>query len=149
MPAPGTGVLSFGLVAIPVRIHTATKSETVSFHCCTTSAARISAGRALLLPSSTPETLLRRQSDGSYHLIVASFQSSTELRICPMPEEQRLSSQQKLRTIYCFIRVGIDGLKNSEEGNDIWLAGLKDEWFRFADNPEQNHIAGKATVNRR
>src|ERR671912_1426737 len=32
MPASGTGVLSFGLVAIPVRIHTATKSENVSFH---------------------------------------------------------------------------------------------------------------------
>jgi DNA end-binding protein Ku len=32
MPASGTGVLSFGLVAIPVRIHTATKSENVSFN---------------------------------------------------------------------------------------------------------------------
>jgi DNA end-binding protein Ku len=32
MPPPGTGVLSFGLVAIPVRIHTANKSENVSFH---------------------------------------------------------------------------------------------------------------------
>src|SRR5688500_16594994 len=32
MPPPGIGVLSFGLVAIPVRIHTATKSENVSFH---------------------------------------------------------------------------------------------------------------------
>ncbi len=32
MPPPGTGVLSFGLVAIPVRIHTATHSEKVSFH---------------------------------------------------------------------------------------------------------------------
>ena len=32
MPPPGTGVLSFGLVAIPVRIHTATKSENISFH---------------------------------------------------------------------------------------------------------------------
>jgi DNA end-binding protein Ku len=32
MPSPGTGILSFGLVAIPVRIHTATKSENVSFH---------------------------------------------------------------------------------------------------------------------
>jgi DNA end-binding protein Ku len=32
MPPPGTGILSFGLVAIPVRIHTATKSESVSFH---------------------------------------------------------------------------------------------------------------------
>jgi DNA end-binding protein Ku len=32
MRSPGTGILSFGLVAIPVRIHTATKSENVSFH---------------------------------------------------------------------------------------------------------------------
>jgi DNA end-binding protein Ku len=32
MPPPSTGVLSFGLVAIPVRIHTATHSENVSFH---------------------------------------------------------------------------------------------------------------------
>ena len=32
MPPPGTGILSFGLVAIPVRIHTATHSENVSFH---------------------------------------------------------------------------------------------------------------------
>jgi DNA end-binding protein Ku len=32
MPLPGIGILSFGLVAIPVRIHTATKSENVSFH---------------------------------------------------------------------------------------------------------------------
>jgi DNA end-binding protein Ku len=32
MPPPGTGVLSFGLVSIPVRIHTATHSENVSFH---------------------------------------------------------------------------------------------------------------------
>jgi Ku protein len=32
MPPPGTGVLSFGLVAIPVRIHTATHSENVSFN---------------------------------------------------------------------------------------------------------------------
>src|SRR5215207_6896595 len=32
MPPSGTGILSFGLVSIPVRIHTATHSENVSFH---------------------------------------------------------------------------------------------------------------------
>jgi DNA end-binding protein Ku len=32
MPPPGTGILVLGLVAIPVRIHTATISENVSFH---------------------------------------------------------------------------------------------------------------------
>jgi hypothetical protein len=31
-------------------------------------------------------------------------------------------------------RVEIDGLKNSEEANHIWLAALRDEWFGFPDN---------------
>jgi non-homologous end joining protein Ku len=32
MPAPGSGILSFGLVAIPVKIHTATDDQSVSFN---------------------------------------------------------------------------------------------------------------------
>ena len=32
MPVPGNGILSFGLVAIPVRIHPATQTQHVSFH---------------------------------------------------------------------------------------------------------------------
>jgi DNA end-binding protein Ku len=32
MPAPGSGVLSFGLVAIPVKIHTAISDRSVSFN---------------------------------------------------------------------------------------------------------------------
>ena len=36
---------------------------------------KISAGQDLLLPSLTRETLLRKQPDGSYRLIVASFQN--------------------------------------------------------------------------
>jgi len=32
MAAPGSGILSFGLVAIPVRLHTATKDQRISFH---------------------------------------------------------------------------------------------------------------------
>ena len=31
-------------------------------------------------------------------------------------------------------RVEIDGLKNSEEANHIWLTGLRDEWLGFPDN---------------
>ena len=38
---------------------------------------RISGGKNLLLPSLSPETLLRRQPDGSYSFIVASFHSLT------------------------------------------------------------------------
>jgi DNA end-binding protein Ku len=32
MPPARTGILSFGLVAIPVRIHPATKDEHIAFH---------------------------------------------------------------------------------------------------------------------
>jgi DNA end-binding protein Ku len=32
MPSPGSGILSFGLVAIPVKIHTAIQDESVSFN---------------------------------------------------------------------------------------------------------------------
>jgi non-homologous end joining protein Ku len=32
MPAPGSGILSFGLVAIPVKIHTAINDQSVSFN---------------------------------------------------------------------------------------------------------------------
>jgi DNA end-binding protein Ku len=32
MPASGSGILSFGLVAIPVKIHPAIKDQTIRFH---------------------------------------------------------------------------------------------------------------------
>jgi hypothetical protein len=100
---------------------------------------RISAGRALLLPSLTPETLLRRQSDGSYHLIVASFHSPTEAdeyarRLRNKGYRVTITSRGVAEDLVLH-RVEIDGLKNSEEANHIWLAGLRDEWFGFGDNP--------------
>ena len=49
MPPPGTGVLSFGLVAIPVRIHTATKNENVSFHLLSQQM-RLARAQSALLP---------------------------------------------------------------------------------------------------
>jgi hypothetical protein len=38
-------------------------------------------------------------------------------------------------------RVEIDGLKNSEEANHIWLAGLRDEWFGFPDDLDRNPVS--------
>ena len=101
---------------------------------------RVSAGRDLLLPSLTPETLLRQRPDGSYRLIVASFHSLTganeyagrlgnkgyHVTITP----RRVSHDLLLH------RVEIDGLKNLEEANQTWLTGLKNEWLAFAANPD-------------
>jgi len=101
---------------------------------------RVPAGQDLLLPSLTQETLLRKQSDGSYRLIVASFRSlkgadeyagrlsnkGYQVMITP----RRVSDDLLLH------RVEIDGLKNLEEANQTWLTGLKNEWLAFAGNPD-------------
>jgi hypothetical protein len=109
------------------------------------SLARISAGRVLLLPSLTPETLLRRQSDGSYHLIVASFQSPTEAdeyaRRLRNKGYQVTITSRRVADDLLLHRVEIDGLKNSEEANHIWLAALRDEWFGFPDNLDRNPVS--------
>jgi general secretion pathway protein A len=94
---------------------------------------RVAAGRALLLPSLTPETLLRRQADGSYRLIVASFQSPTGAD----EYAQRLRNKgyhvsitpRKVSEDVMLYRIEIDGLQNPEEANHIWLAGLRNDSF--------------------
>jgi type II secretory pathway predicted ATPase ExeA len=101
---------------------------------------RVSAGKDLLLPSLTPETLLRKRPDGSYRLIVASFRSQTEAH----EYAGRLSNRGYHVTItprrvsddLLFHRVEIDGLKSLEEANQTWLTGLKNEWLVFAGNPD-------------
>jgi SPOR domain len=100
---------------------------------------RVSAGRELLLPSLTRETLLRKQPDGSYRLIVASFHSQTDAN----EYAGRLNNKGYKVTItprrvsddLLFHRVETDGLKTLEEANQTWLTGLKNEWLVFAGNP--------------
>jgi general secretion pathway protein A len=102
---------------------------------------RVSAGKNLLLPSLTPETLLRQRPDGSYSLIVASFRSPAGAA----EYAGRLSNKGYQVTItprrvsddLLLHRVEIDGLKNLDEANETWLTGLKNEWLAFAtSNPE-------------
>ena len=109
------------------------------------SLARVSAGRALLLPSLTPETLLRQQSDGSYHLIVASFQSpagADEYARRLRNKGHRVTvTPRKVSDDLLLHRVEIDGLKNLEEANHIWLTGLSNEWLGLTDNPDRNQVS--------
>jgi general secretion pathway protein A len=101
---------------------------------------RVTAGKDLLLPSLTPETLLRKQSDGSYRLIVGSFHSLTGAH----EYAERLSNKgyqvmitpRPVSTDLLLHRVEIDGLKNLEEVNQTWLTGLKNEWLAFAGHTD-------------
>jgi general secretion pathway protein A len=106
------------------------------------SLARVAAGRAVLLPSLTPETLLRRQADGSYRLIVASFQSPAAAD----EYAQRLRNKgyqvsitpRKVSEDLLLYRIEIDGLPNPEEANHIWLAGLRNDWLGLAGDSDRN-----------
>jgi general secretion pathway protein A len=101
---------------------------------------RVSAGKDLLLPSLTPETLLRQRPDGSYRLIVASFRSLAGAN----EYAGRLSNKGYQVTItpkrvsddLLLHRVEIDGLKSPEEANQTWLTGIKKEWVDLAGNPD-------------
>ena len=100
----------------------------------------VSAGRDLLLPRLTPETLLRKQPDGSYRLIVASFRSRAEAD----EYAGRLSNKgyrvtitpKKVSDDLLLHRVEIHGLKNLEEAHQTWSTGLRNEWLAFAGNAE-------------
>lgn len=101
---------------------------------------KVSAGRPLLLPPLTAESLLRKQPDGSYHLIVASFQNPTgadeyagRLRNIGY---QVTVTPRKLSDDLLLHRVQIDGLKNLEEVNQLWRTGLRNERLVFAGNTE-------------
>jgi hypothetical protein len=109
------------------------------------SLARVSAGRALLLPSLTPETLLRRQPDGSYRLIVAAFQRPTAAD----EYAQRLRNKgyqvsitaRKVSEDVLLYRIEIDGLQNPEQANHIWLAGLRNDSFDSGGDSERNPVS--------
>jgi general secretion pathway protein A len=101
---------------------------------------RVPAGQDLLLPSLTQETLLRKQSDGSYRLIVASFRSlkgaDEYAGLLSNKGYQVMITPRRVSDDLLLHRVEIDGLKNLEEANQTWLTGLKNEWLAFAGNPD-------------
>jgi len=97
------------------------------------------AGQDLLLPRLTRETLLRKQPDGSYRLIVASFRRLTGAdeyaRLLSNKGYQVAITSRRVSDNLLLYRVEIDGLKNLEEANQAWGSGLRDESLAFVGNP--------------
>ena len=110
----------------------------------------VTAGEDLLLPSLTRETLLRQQSDGSYRLIVASFQSESGAD----QYAQMLSNKgyqvsiipRRVADDLLLHRVEIDGLQNLEEANKIWHAGLRNDGS-YLPVSRENQVGGQTTLN--
>src|SRR5262245_57812940 len=107
-------------------------------------------GQEILLPPLTRETLVRKQPDGSYRVIVASFTNRTQaeayirglgehpyhLTITPSPVSNNFLLQ----------RVEIDSLKNFEEALRAWDAGLRNQWFAFVSEPIGEQILSEADL---
>ena len=100
----------------------------------------VSAGQDLVLPSLTRETLLRPQTDGTYHVIVASFRSRTGadeyIRLLSNQGYQVTITPRRVSDNLLLYRLEIGDLKNLEEANQTWQTGLKNEWLVFADSTE-------------
>ena len=102
---------------------------------------RVPAGQLLWLPPLGEETLVRRQPDGTYHLILGSFSR--------VPEAEQLAQQvrrkgYKVETIprrmwgtFALRRVEIVGLKNVAAARQAWQAARAGQWVPYAGNPPQ------------
>jgi type II secretory pathway predicted ATPase ExeA len=86
-------------------------------------------GQEILLPPLTQETMLRKQPDGFYRLIVASFSSKMEAdeyaRRLGNAGYRVVITPNRISDDLLLHRVEIDGLKNFDEANQIWDAGLR------------------------
>jgi len=96
-------------------------------------------GQDLLLPPLTHETMLRKQSDGSYRLIVETFRSLTEAnkyaQLLGDAGYQVVITSNRVSDDLLLHRVEIDGLKNAEEANKVWETGVRNHWFAVVDSP--------------
>jgi hypothetical protein len=97
------------------------------------------AGQSLSLPPLSRETLLRKHSDGSYRLILASFTSSDGAE--KLGEAVRLKgygvviASRKVADNLSLHRVEIGGLKNFEAANQAWETATANRWISVADSP--------------
>lgn len=107
---------------------------------------RVLPGQNLILPSLTQQTLLRKQPDGSYRLLVASFPSLTRAdayaQFLREHGYQVIVTPKRVSSDLVLHRIEIAGLKDVEEANRIWANELRNEWFAFV-------AAGDPTIKER
>ncbi len=99
------------------------------------------AGETLWLPPLSQETLLRKQEDGSYHLILASFRSlSGAQRLVHAVHLKGYSvsvTPRKISDGILLYRVEIGGLNNSEAANTTWDVALTNRWLALETREEK------------
>lgn len=91
---------------------------------------RVAAGQELILPALTPETLVRRQPDDSYRLIIAAFFGRSEAealagRLRQTGYRAAIGPRRVSNDIVVY-RVEVDGLKTIEESTQILRSRVTD-----------------------
>jgi len=97
----------------------------------------VSAGEGLRIPPLSRETLVRRQGDGSYHLIVESFGSIMRAVEFAQAVRERgyqvVIAPQRLSDNLLLHRVKIGGLENLEAVNRAWTTATASQWGALSD----------------
>jgi general secretion pathway protein A len=95
-------------------------------------------GQELLLPPLSHETMLRKQTDGSYRLIAGSFPSLAEAdryaRLLGNKGYHAVITPKRVSDDLLLHRVEIQGLKTLQEANDVWDIGLRNQWLALVGN---------------
>ena len=98
----------------------------------------VSSDSGLRLPSLTRTTLQRKEADGTYYLILASFPSLTVAqgfaRAVRLKGYDVMITRRKVSENLSFHRVEIAGLKTLEAANQAWEATLANRWVSLADS---------------
>jgi general secretion pathway protein A len=99
---------------------------------------RVSSDSGLRLPSLTRTTLQRKEADGPYHLVLASFPDLSVAqgfaRAVRLKGYDAVITRRKISENLWFHRVQISGLKTAEAANQAWEATLRNGWLSLTDS---------------
>ena len=91
------------------------------------------AGQNLSLPPLTRETLLRKQSDDTYYLILDAFFNGQEAeklgKVVRLKGYEAAVTARKVSDNLVLHRVEIRGLKNLETANQAWEVAMANRWI--------------------
>jgi general secretion pathway protein A len=99
---------------------------------------RIVAGQRLWLPPLSRETLVRRQLNGSYSLILASHRSPQQseqlAQVARLRGYDAVVTPRRVSDDLILYRVELNGLENADAVNQAWNLALANQWIAFAGN---------------
>ncbi len=99
------------------------------------------AGQQLLLPPLTRETLLRRQPDNRYRIVLGSFVNSEDAeklgRIVRLKGYETRITPRKVSDRIVLYRVEIKGLENLDAANKAWSLATANHWLSFTEGSAQ------------